>query len=244
MSDEQVYQEILEFAYDLVEKASKLILEGSAKRWTSHDFATKKNAVDTDGAVEEFIKKAIAEKYPDHKFIGEETSEVQGKPVLTDAFTWIVDPIDKASDISPMVGCSIGVTHNKVPVVGVISQPFLTRICLVAAEWGSDRSIETVTPKLNSFKRLNGDPAKGIEGGVLCHALRIMLKEVGAFFSGGKELFERDASIGEVLMCRRYIAIRAVAPTETESSEQIQRRLAKDLYEVVEPWTTPSMKGY
>lgn len=37
---------------------------------------------------------------------------------------------------------------------------------------GSDRSIETVTPKLNSFKRLNGDPAKGIEGGVLCHALR------------------------------------------------------------------------
>lgn len=71
-----------------------------------------------------------------------------------------------------------------------------------------------------------------------------MLKEVGAFFSGGKELFERDAPIGEVLMCRRYIAIRAVAPTETETSEQIQRRLAKDLYNVVEPWTTPSMQGY
>lgn len=32
------------------------------------------------------------------------------------------------ADISPMVGCSIGVTHNKVPVVGVISQPFLNRI--------------------------------------------------------------------------------------------------------------------
>lgn len=75
-------------------------------------------------------------------------------------------------------------------------------------------------------------------------AAAVMLKETGAFFSGGKELFERDAPIGEVLMCRRYIAIRAVAPTETETSEQVQRRLAKDLYDVVEPWTTPSMKGY
>lgn len=33
-----------------------------------------------------------------------------------------------------------------------------------------------MTPKLNSFKRLNGDPAKGIEGGVLCHALRSELR--------------------------------------------------------------------
>lgn len=71
-----------------------------------------------------------------------------------------------------------------------------------------------------------------------------MLKEVGAFFAGGKDLFERNAPVGEVLMSRRYIAIRAVAPTETETSEQIQRRLAKDLYDVVEPWTTPSMQGY
>lgn len=32
------------------------------------------------------------------------------------------------SNRSPMVGCSIGVTHKKIPVVGVISQPFLNRI--------------------------------------------------------------------------------------------------------------------
>lgn len=35
--------------------------------------------------------------------IGEETSEVQGKPVLTDAFTWIVDPIDVSSTYRPEV---------------------------------------------------------------------------------------------------------------------------------------------
>lgn len=34
--------------------------------------------------------------------IGEETSEVQGKPVLTDAFTWIVDPIDVSCEVCSM----------------------------------------------------------------------------------------------------------------------------------------------
>lgn len=42
-------------------------------------------------------------------------------------------------------------------------------------------------------------------------------------------------------MGRRYIAVRALAPTKDETSEQIQRRLAEELYEVVEEWTTPSM---
>jgi myo-inositol-1(or 4)-monophosphatase len=30
--------------------------------------------------------------------------------------------------ISPFVGCSIGLLHRKVPVVGVIAQPFFNRI--------------------------------------------------------------------------------------------------------------------
>lgn len=30
--------------------------------------------------------------------------------------------------ISPFVGCSIGLLHRKVPIVGVIAQPFFNRI--------------------------------------------------------------------------------------------------------------------
>ncbi|RSH76687.1 uncharacterized protein EHS24_005435 [Apiotrichum porosum] len=313
-SDQELYAEILEFAYTVAEQASKLILDGAAARWKNADFATKKNAVDlvteTDQAVEDFIRKAISDKYPSHKFIGEESSEGKEKPVLTDDFTWIVDPIDGTMNFvhaNPNVSCSIGVMHEKRPVVGVISQPFLNRIfsardgngafmnrtvplpltggipqplnslsqCLIAAEWGSDRRMETIQVKLDSFKRLNGDPNKGVDGGVMVHALRttgattvnlihvaageldvswdagcwawdvaaaaVILKETGAFFAGGQELYERDAPIDEVVFGRRYVAIRAVAPTAEESSEQIQRRLATHLYSVVEEWTTPSM---
>ncbi|WOO81409.1 Protein qutG [Vanrija pseudolonga] len=310
---EDTYDEILEFAYALAEDAGKLILEGSAKRWRAHqEYEVKKNPVDlvteTDQAVEDFIKAAIVAKYPSHKFIGEESSEGKAKPVLTDEYTWIVDPID--GTMNPMVGCSIGVVHRSRPVVGVINQPFLNRIfsaaegrgafmnrttplpltggipqpltqlnqCLIAAEWGSERSADTMDKKINSFRKLNGDPDKGIDGGKFVHALRttgattcnlvcvaageldiswdagcwawdvaaaaVILKETGAFFHGGKELYARDAPIGEILMSRRYVAVRALPPTDTETSEQIQRRLATELYEAVEEWTTPSMKGY
>lgn len=162
------------------------------------------------------------------------------------------------------------------PLTGGIPQP-LTALsqCLIAAEWGSDRRLETINIKLRSFKRLNGDPEKGVEGGVMVHALRttgattvnlvhvaageldiswdagcwawdvaaaaVILKETGALLAGGKELFARDAPIHEVVFGRRYVAVRALPATATETSEQIQRRLASELYDVVEEWTTPSM---
>lgn len=98
------YSEIFDFAYDLAEKASKLILEASAKRWVStSDLNEKKNSVDlvteTDELVEQMIKSAVAEKYPHHKFIGEESFAAGDRSPLTDEFTWIVDPIDVSSFI-------------------------------------------------------------------------------------------------------------------------------------------------
>ncbi|KAK8849666.1 hypothetical protein IAR55_005001 [Kwoniella newhampshirensis] len=65
------YQEILDFAYGLAEK---LVTE-------------------TDQAVEEMIKTAVADRYPSHKL-----------PPLTDEYTWIVDPIDAGAVIVHEVG--------------------------------------------------------------------------------------------------------------------------------------------
>lgn len=36
----------------------------------------------------------IGKKYPSHKFIGEEESSEGKRPELTDAPTWIIDPVD------------------------------------------------------------------------------------------------------------------------------------------------------
>ncbi|KIR33259.1 myo-inositol-1(or 4)-monophosphatase [Cryptococcus deuterogattii MMRL2647] len=307
------YSEIFDFAYDLAEKASKIILEASAKRWVStSDLNEKKNSVDlvteTDELVERMIKSAVAEKYPHHKFIGEESFAAGDRSPLTDEFTWIVDPIDGTMNFVhsyPFVACSIGVAHMKRPVVGVIALPFLNQIfsarlgggaymnrniplpltggipqplsdlsrCMIGAEWGSDRGLSTFKHKTSSFAKLAGDPNKGVEGGVMAHALRttgstacnavavaagqldiywdagcypwdvcaaaIILNETGGFFAGGKDSL--DAPVDRVMMGRRYIFVRAVPATESESPSQIQHRLAREVYDVVDEWTNEDM---
>ena len=60
---------------------------------------TKSNTADlvtaTDKKVEKFAFSFIKEKYPSHKFIGEEsTSETGEQHTLTDNPTWIIDPVD------------------------------------------------------------------------------------------------------------------------------------------------------
>lgn len=55
---------------------------------------------ETDQAVEEMVKKTISKKYPEHKFIGEETYSAGQESILDDEPTWIVDPIDGAKPIS------------------------------------------------------------------------------------------------------------------------------------------------
>nr|XP_031857614.1 uncharacterized protein CI109_007009 [Kwoniella shandongensis]KAA5524686.1 hypothetical protein CI109_007009 [Kwoniella shandongensis] len=302
------YQEILDFAYSLAEKASETIRTASANRWAmSTEVDEKKNSVDlvteTDQAVEEMIKSAIAAKYPSHKFIGEESYAAGDRPPLTDNFTWIVDPID--GTMNPSVACSIGVAHKSQPVVGVIALPFFHQIfsarlgggatlnrtiplpltggipqpltelsrCMIGAEWGSDRTAATFAAKTASFARLAGDPSKGVDRGVMAHALRttgssacnvvavaagqldiywdagcfpwdvcagaIIIHETGGFFSGGKGTLDRP--IGDILMSRRYIFVRALPSTQAESTVQIQRRLVKELYDVVEEWTNEDM---
>ncbi|WRT69682.1 uncharacterized protein IL334_006672 [Kwoniella shivajii] len=296
MAVEHQYQEILEFAYGLAEKATDLILKGSAARWNKTDeIEEKKNSVDlvteTDQAVEDMIKAAVAEKYPSHQLYSYAAGD---RPPLTDEFTWIVDPID-------------GLTNDSFSVVGVIALPFLHQIfsarlgggafmnrttplpltggipqpltdlskCMIGAEWGSDRTEQTFAKKTASFARLAGDPTKGVKGGIMAHALRttgstccnvaaiaagqldvywdagcfpwdvcagaIIVSETGGFFSGGKDAEAQNTTDADVLMGRRYIFVRALPPSKTESAEEIQRRLAKELYEVVDEWTNEDM---
>ena len=42
----------------------------------------------------------------------------------------------------------------------------------VGIEWGTDRSLPMITKKADSFIRLGGDPASGVERGQMAHSLR------------------------------------------------------------------------
>nr|CAD7586167.1 unnamed protein product [Timema genevievae] len=60
-----------------------------------------------------------------HRLIGEESVT---EPVLTDAPTWIIDPIDGTTNFIhgfPLTCISIGLTVNREPVLGVVYNPIL-----------------------------------------------------------------------------------------------------------------------
>ncbi|KAJ7665471.1 hypothetical protein DFH06DRAFT_1187452 [Mycena polygramma] len=134
----QDLESILEFTVALARTAGELILEGSEAIQSvtaSKDVNEKKNSVDLvteyDVRVEELVKKEIAQKYPDFKFIGEESYSAGSRPPLTDEPTFCVDPIDGTTNFVhgfPFVCISLGLIYKRRPVLGVIFNPFLNHL--------------------------------------------------------------------------------------------------------------------
>ena len=81
---------------------------------------TKKGDADlvteTDKACEKLIFERLRESFPDHCFIGEEDSSEKGAtPELTDAPTWMVDPVDGTTNFVhgyPFVCVCVGLPIN------------------------------------------------------------------------------------------------------------------------------------
>ncbi|KAI6704651.1 hypothetical protein NL676_007613 [Syzygium grande] len=86
---------------------------------------------ETDKACEDLIFNHLKQRYPTHKFIGEETTAACGTSELTDEPTWIVDPLDGTTNFVhgfPFVCISIGLTIGKVPTVGVVYNPIMEEL--------------------------------------------------------------------------------------------------------------------
>ncbi|CAK7264481.1 hypothetical protein SEPCBS119000_001009 [Sporothrix epigloea] len=92
---------------------------------------TKKNTVDlvteADQAVERMVYARLRADYPTCEFVGEETY-VAGETRVTDAPTFIIDPIDGTTNFVhgyPHACISLGFAVCRKPVVGVVYNPFL-----------------------------------------------------------------------------------------------------------------------
>ena len=92
----------------------------------------------TDKACEKLIMDTIAARFPGHQFIGEESSFTgpggapDGPLQLTDAPTWIIDPLDGTTNFVhgyPLVTVSIGLAIKKRPVLGVVYNPLMDELC-------------------------------------------------------------------------------------------------------------------
>jgi myo-inositol-1(or 4)-monophosphatase len=76
-----------------------------------------------DRAAERAIRAAVAERFPDHGFIGEEFAATEG----AGRYCWIVDPIDGTRAFimgSPLWGTLIALVEGSEPLLGLMDQPF------------------------------------------------------------------------------------------------------------------------
>ncbi|KAG8034495.1 hypothetical protein G9C98_007571 [Cotesia typhae] len=81
---------------------------------------------DDDQAIENLLISNLSKKFPDHKFIAEESYNKDEPLELTDAPTWIIDPIDGTVNFVhgfPQYCISIGLAINKEMTLAIIYNP-------------------------------------------------------------------------------------------------------------------------
>ena len=125
--------EILRTALLCAHEGGVMIREAIKNRPSSASGAadTKVSAADlvteTDIAVEKCIRNRIERSFPDHLFVGEESSaDTVTNGQRTGRYVWIVDPIDGTTNFVhafPVVAVSIAVAFGEEAVLGVVYNP-------------------------------------------------------------------------------------------------------------------------
>lgn len=128
MASKELINELYDFIYPLALKAGEILMEGYNLNKKKVDIKSDFYDVvtDYDNRIEEFLWSEILKKYPDHKFIGEEDTAKNNNITkeLTNAPTWIIDPIDGTSNFIaqiPHTCVSIGLAINKEIVLGIVN---------------------------------------------------------------------------------------------------------------------------
>ena len=127
--DPQSLLERKEFAIELARQAGKTILESSKslkKIELKDSFADL--VTETDKGIEKFLFEELKRKFPNDRFIGEES---MNKEEWTNEPTWIIDPIDGTTNFVhtfPYSCVSIGLSINKQSYLGIVYNPSFDRL--------------------------------------------------------------------------------------------------------------------
>ncbi|KAK2580888.1 hypothetical protein KPH14_005958 [Odynerus spinipes] len=117
-----------EVAKKLTLEAGKWIANVDEKDKVVQNKVTEQDLVTNfDHKIEEFLIDNLASEFPDHKFIAEEqVAHTNVKPELTDAPTWLIDPIDGTVNFVhsfPQFCISVGLAICKEIVIGIVYNP-------------------------------------------------------------------------------------------------------------------------
>ncbi|KAM4605069.1 inositol monophosphatase 1-like [Polymixia lowei] len=189
-----LWHDVMDHAQALAREAGSLVREAVQNEMK---VMIKSSSVDlvtqTDQRVESLIIQSVREKFPTHRFIGEESVAAGEACVLTDSPTWIIDPVDGTTNFVhgfPFVAVSIGFVVNKQLEVGVVyscmddklysasrgggafcnGQPLQvssqTEInqSIIATEFGSNRDPEVVDKIFSSMRKILCLPVHGVRG--------------------------------------------------------------------------------
>jgi len=133
--DKRELQESLEFAVKLAKGAGDITLEYFRRKPETSTKADGSYVTIADRRAEEYLRKQIAERFPDDGFIGEEEGESSGRS----GRRWIVDPIDGTFAFVhgvPFYGVLIALEIEEEMAASVINIPVLGEIVAAAKGLG------------------------------------------------------------------------------------------------------------
>uniref|UniRef100_W8BBR5 Inositol-1-monophosphatase n=1 Tax=Ceratitis capitata TaxID=7213 RepID=W8BBR5_CERCA len=134
ISENQRIRNYYNVALKLVMKCGPVACAGYEE--ANIDFETKSAYYDFvtiyDKQVEDLLIAGLQTAFPETKVIGEEsTAEDKSEPVLTDAPTWIIDPIDGTTNFIrrfPNWCISVGLAIKKQLVIGIVYLPVVNEM--------------------------------------------------------------------------------------------------------------------
>ena len=186
------YEDCFASAVEFARKGGAMIRDAfSEPKVITEKGCTTDLVTETDEAVEKMIIGGLRKCYPDHNFIGEESTAAGAKCQLDGRPTWMIDPVDGTTNFVhrfPYVAVSIGFLVNKEPVFGVVynapqdimytgrtgggafrngqpikvsNVPALNQ-SLVLLELGSSREVEHLNEKVSNYQNLGKHPVHSI----------------------------------------------------------------------------------
>ncbi len=129
---------MLNFLTKLIRQAGDICKTEQGRITTGDiEFKNSKDIVTAiDKKVEDFLVRAILEKYPDHNIFGEET----GKTSKPSRYCWIIDPIDGTTSYlhqQPFYAVSIAVEHQGDILAGAVYQPAMDELFSAQKDHGA-----------------------------------------------------------------------------------------------------------
>ncbi|KAG7219154.1 hypothetical protein INR49_006313 [Caranx melampygus] len=162
------WQNAMDYAVAIARKAGEVVREALRD---DRKVMTKSSSVDlvtqTDQKVEQLIIQSVKEKFPTHRFIGEESVAAGEACDLTDSPTWIIDPIDGTTNFVHTCLEDKMFTARRGQGAFCNGQPLKVsdqediKQSIIATEFGSSRDTEAVDKIFSSLRNILCIPVHG-----------------------------------------------------------------------------------